>query len=190
VAEQASDTLTGVVTSGTGTAAQIGDEGAWGKTGTTENYGDAWFCGGSGDLTTCVWVGYPEGAKSMSTEYQGGPVAGGTYPAEIWGDFMSEVLAIQEARDAEDGVEEDTTITTPPVTPVEPAPPTVEAPAEEPQELKAKQPAEEQPAEQPAAEEPAPQDPGQAEGAPDSAEPPPDSGEAPPPAEGGGQKDE
>ena len=45
--------------SGTGKAAQIG-EFASGKTGTTENYGDAWFVGFNKDLTVAVWVGYPD----------------------------------------------------------------------------------------------------------------------------------
>ena len=51
--------LRGVVQYGTGTAAQLpGDEVA-GKTGTTENYGDAWFVGFTPDIVTAVWVGYP-----------------------------------------------------------------------------------------------------------------------------------
>ena len=45
-AEEAKGILETVVSSGTGTNAQIGAEGQWGKTGTTENNGDAWFCGG------------------------------------------------------------------------------------------------------------------------------------------------
>ena len=78
-------------------AASIGEFAA-GKTGTTENYQDAWFVGFNDDMTVAVWVGYPEGAKPMETEYRGEPVAGGTFPAEIWHDFMLSVKKIREAR--------------------------------------------------------------------------------------------
>ncbi len=69
-----------VVTSGTGKAAQVGDEFIWGKTGTTENYGDAWFVGGNDDITVAIWVGYADKLQPMEYEHAGGPVAGGTYP--------------------------------------------------------------------------------------------------------------
>ena len=49
-------------------------------------------------MTVAVWVGYPEGAKPMETEYRGEPVAGGTFPAEIWHDFMLSVRKIREVR--------------------------------------------------------------------------------------------
>ncbi|HEX6702164.1 MAG TPA: PBP1A family penicillin-binding protein, partial [Gaiellaceae bacterium] len=53
--------LEGVVREGTGRAAQLTDgRVAAGKTGTTENYGDAWFCGYVPQLVACVWVGYPD----------------------------------------------------------------------------------------------------------------------------------
>ena len=51
-----------------------------GKTGTTENYGDAWFVGWTQEITVAVWVGYPDELKPMETEFNGEPVAGGTYP--------------------------------------------------------------------------------------------------------------
>jgi len=84
-AEEAKGILETVVSSGTGTKAQIGAEGQWGKTGTTENNGDAWFCGGIRDeVTACVWVGYANSVTPMETLYEGGPVMGGTFPALIW----------------------------------------------------------------------------------------------------------
>lgn len=92
--------LVGVVSAGTGTAAQIGEFAA-GKTGTTENYGDAWFVGFNEQLTVAVWVGYPDELRPMETEYHGGPVAGGTYPAEIWHDLMTAWIDIREQRAAE-----------------------------------------------------------------------------------------
>jgi penicillin-binding protein 1A len=85
-----------VVAGGTGTNAQIGVEGQWGKTGTTENNGDAWFCGGVGDeVTACVWVGYPDTTTPMTTLYNGGPVMGGTFPALIWASVISAWREIQ-----------------------------------------------------------------------------------------------
>ena len=62
----------------------------WGKTGTTEENGDAWFCGGIADeVTACVWVGYPDTTTPMTTLYNGGPVMGGTFPALIWASVIS-----------------------------------------------------------------------------------------------------
>ena len=87
VAAQLTYALQGVVTHGTGTAAAIGRPVA-GKTGTAENFTDAWFCGYVPQLATCVWVGYPKGEISLYNVEGVGSVAGGTLPAEIWHDFM------------------------------------------------------------------------------------------------------
>jgi penicillin-binding protein 1A len=81
-----------VVTEGTGHRAALADRPVAGKTGTTENYGDAWFVGYVPQLTVAVWVGYPRGLKPMETEYHGDAVAGGTFPAEIWHAFMEKAL--------------------------------------------------------------------------------------------------
>jgi penicillin-binding protein 1A len=101
VADTTEELLHGPVSSGgTGQDAQTpGDE--WGKTGTTENHGDAWFCGGTEHLTACVWVGHAMTNKPMETEYAGSPVAGGTYPAQIWGSIMTDLEGIYEERQAE-----------------------------------------------------------------------------------------
>ena len=74
--------LQGVVQSGTGTAAAIAGVDVAGKTGTTTNYGDAWFVGWTPQITTAVWVGFPNKLIPMATLYNGGPVEGGTFPAE------------------------------------------------------------------------------------------------------------
>jgi penicillin-binding protein 1A len=74
------------VTSGTGTRSQIGCPSA-GKTGTTDNFNDAWFDGFTPHLTTAVWVGYPDALREMRSVH-GISVAGGTFPAEIWKKFM------------------------------------------------------------------------------------------------------
>jgi penicillin-binding protein 1A len=88
VAEQVSSLLQGVVRYGTGTRAQVADTVVAGKTGTTEGYGDAWFVGWTPRYTVAVWVGYPNEFRSMKTEYQGQPVAGGTFPAGIFQSFI------------------------------------------------------------------------------------------------------
>jgi penicillin-binding protein 1A len=84
--------LQNVVGQGTGRRAALGDRPAAGKTGTTENYGDAWFVGYTPQLVAAVWVGYPRTLRPMLTEFEAGPVAGGTYPAEIWRSFMKRAL--------------------------------------------------------------------------------------------------
>ena len=94
-----------VVTRGTGTNAQWGGFAA-GKTGTTENYGDAWFVGWNERFTVAVWVGYPDSIKSMETEYGGSPVAGGTFPADIWRAFIVQAEAIMEQRALEEAAED------------------------------------------------------------------------------------
>jgi penicillin-binding protein 1A len=89
-----------VVSQGTAKRAAYGGFAA-GKTGTTENYGDAWFIGFTDKLTIAVWVGYPNGNTSMAHDFGGAPVEGGTYPAQIWHDFVVAVNGIFEQRDAE-----------------------------------------------------------------------------------------
>jgi penicillin-binding protein 1A len=102
VAEEAKSILATVVSSGTGKRAQIG-ESQWGKTGTTENNGDAWFCGATDKVTACVWVGHADSTKAMETEFGGLPVDGGTFPAEIWAQVISAYNRIQAEHDAASG---------------------------------------------------------------------------------------
>jgi penicillin-binding protein 1A len=97
VAATETSMLETVLQYGTGKAASIGQFAA-GKTGTTSNYGDAWFVGWDSKYTVAVWVGYPESLVPMTTAFDGGPVLGGTYPALIWHDFMTSALNIDKAR--------------------------------------------------------------------------------------------
>jgi 1A family penicillin-binding protein len=83
--------LEDAVDRGTGVAADIGRPAA-GKTGTTNDYVDAWFVGYTPDLVAAVWVGYPEGAIPMY-DVHGIRVMGGTFPALIWREFMEVALA-------------------------------------------------------------------------------------------------
>ena len=82
------------VQSGTGTNANLGIAQA-GKTGTTDDYTDAWFVGYTPKYVCAVWVGYPnsDGIRRSMTSVHGITVAGGTFPAMIWHDFMSVVTA-------------------------------------------------------------------------------------------------
>jgi penicillin-binding protein 1A len=98
VAETTVNILRTVINDGTGKLAGIRGVPAWGKTGTTENYGDAWFVGATPKLTVAVWVGYPNGLTPMTTDYNGDPVAGGTYPALIWHDFMVAAIEAEQQR--------------------------------------------------------------------------------------------
>ncbi len=82
-----------VVSEGTGRRAALKDRSAAGKTGTTENYGDAWFVGYTPQLVAAVWVGYPNKLVPMLTEFHGRAVAGSTFPAEIWKTFTETALA-------------------------------------------------------------------------------------------------
>ncbi len=77
------------ITEGTGTAAYTGCEGQAGKTGTTDRLTDAWFAGFQPNLSTVVWVGYPESNEIEMTSVHGIEVFGGTFPAEIWNSVYS-----------------------------------------------------------------------------------------------------
>ena len=90
VAALVTSCLQGVISGGTGTAADIGRAAA-GKTGTTSNYRDAWFVGYTPDIVTVVWVGYPDEQKAM-TDVHGIKVTGGSLPAKIWAAFMKAAL--------------------------------------------------------------------------------------------------
>jgi membrane peptidoglycan carboxypeptidase len=97
--------LENVITSGTGRRAALPDRVAAGKTGTTENYGDAWFVGYTPQLVVAVWVGYPNKLVPMEHLYHDRPVAGGTFPALIWKSFMESAFAYLEKTDPSGGWE-------------------------------------------------------------------------------------
>jgi penicillin-binding protein 1A len=91
VAWQVTQILEKNVQYGTGTAADFGRAEA-GKTGTTDDHADAWFCGYTPSLAATVWMGYPAGEISMESVH-GIAVTGGSFPAEIWRRFMEPALA-------------------------------------------------------------------------------------------------
>ena len=81
-----------VVERGTGVAARIGRPVA-GKTGTGQEWRDAWFVGYTPQLATAVWVGFPEGQRSMAPPATRILVTGGSWPAQIWQLYMGAALA-------------------------------------------------------------------------------------------------
>ncbi len=92
VAAVANDLLQDVVERGTGVKARLGRPVA-GKTGTSSKYRDAWFVGYTPDLAAAVWVGVPAAQVSMTPENGFRTiVAGGTFPALIWGRFVGQAL--------------------------------------------------------------------------------------------------
>jgi len=81
VAENVTHVLYQVMTSGTGRRANLGNRQAAGKTGTTNDWRDAWFIGYTAQMTAGVWVGNDD-FQPMDK------VTGGTIPASIWKAFM------------------------------------------------------------------------------------------------------
>ena len=97
VAAKVTEILEENVQAGTGVGAAIGRP-AGGKTGTTENHADAWFCGITPTVSATVWVGYPQ-AEIPMTNVHGISVAGGTFPATIWRLFMEQAIGPTPVRD-------------------------------------------------------------------------------------------
>src|SRR5207245_6867990 len=99
VSAQLTYALQGVVQHGTGTAAALGSRPVAGKTGTAENFQDAWFCGYVPQLAACVWVGYPKAEIPLLNVEGWSAVFGGSLPAMIWNRFMSAAVGNLPARD-------------------------------------------------------------------------------------------
>jgi penicillin-binding protein 1A len=95
-AQIAADILKANVTGGTGTAARVPGHDVGGKTGTAQDFSNAWFAGFSKQLSTAVWMGAMEGNVPM-TRVGGRRVTGGSYPAQIFGRLYNGVLAGAEA---------------------------------------------------------------------------------------------
>ncbi len=129
-ADLATYALETVITSGTGTNANIGRPAA-GKTGTNQEYRDAWFCGYTPQLAACVWVGYEEAQLPLVNVEGYSAVFGGTIPALIWHDFMAAALEGKPVRTFAEPSFEGYTLGPP--TPVpSPAPSMTPSPSESP----------------------------------------------------------
>jgi membrane peptidoglycan carboxypeptidase len=106
------DVLTAVVRSGTARAAALGRPSA-GKTGTTQEYRDAWYVGFTADAVVGAWVGNDDNSPMRK-------VTGGDVPALIWRDFM---LAADAAKAAPPAPPEETSPAPVPPAAPEAAPP-------------------------------------------------------------------
>ena len=93
IADQMNEVLKGVVTSGTGRAADLGrPNGTAGKTGTSENFSDAWFVGYTPELSTSVWMGFTDKQRPLTNIKGLARIYGGTLPAKTWHDYMAGAL--------------------------------------------------------------------------------------------------
>jgi membrane peptidoglycan carboxypeptidase len=95
-AVRATEVLRGPIQNGTASSsARIGRPAA-GKTGTTSEYGNAWFVGYVPQLAASVWAGNEEPADRFEHPACGGGVTGGCLPARMWATFMQEAVATLE----------------------------------------------------------------------------------------------
>jgi membrane peptidoglycan carboxypeptidase len=131
-AELVTYALRGVVTGGTGYAAAIPPYVVAGKTGTANENVDAWFCGYTVQIATCVWMGWPEGEIPLLDIEGVSSVFGGTIPAAIWHDYMT--VAMEGQTPETFPTPSFTGYTIGPETPVvvSPSPSPSESPSEEP----------------------------------------------------------
>ncbi len=122
IADHMNEVLRGVIENGTGKAADLGrPKGTAGKTGTSENYSDAWFVGYTPELSTSVWMGYSDSQRPLVNVKGLARVFGGTLPAKTWHDFMTRALEGKPTSDFP-----------PPATPLTPPPPPPSGPADNP----------------------------------------------------------
>uniref|UniRef100_UPI002811FF64 penicillin-binding transpeptidase domain-containing protein n=1 Tax=Phenylobacterium sp. TaxID=1871053 RepID=UPI002811FF64 len=97
------------VTSGTGRGANVPGYDLAGKTGTTSDYRDAWFCGYTGGFASCAWMGRDDNSPMAR-------IAGGGAPAELWRTFMASALK----RIPRQSIPVGPAVTPPPPPPLEP----------------------------------------------------------------------
>src|SRR5918995_323970 len=108
VANEATEIMIGDVTEGIAKDAYLGDRQVAGKTGTSENFFDAWFIGFTPELVTGTWMGYAEGGDTLEyvLEYARKlhELPGGITPAQIWKSY-TQVILKDEPIEQFDGVE-------------------------------------------------------------------------------------
>ena len=120
IAHEATEIMIGDVTEGIAEDASLGERPVAGKTGTSENFFDAWFVGYTPQLLTGIWMGYADGGQTLeydleySRELNG--LSGGITPAQIWKTYMEQALEgqpIEQFEGVEVPAQEQTTPTNP-----------------------------------------------------------------------------
>jgi penicillin-binding protein 1A len=91
VAETVTHVLEENMLHGTGVGAHVPGRVDAGKTGTTDDYADAWFCGYTPSLEATVWIGHPQ-AETPMLDVHGAAVSGPTLPATAWRLFMERAV--------------------------------------------------------------------------------------------------
>jgi penicillin-binding protein 1A len=136
VADLVTYTLQDVVEYGTGASARLSSWPAAGKTGTAQDNVDAWFCGYTVQIASCVWVGFPKGQIPLEDIEGVSQVFGGTIPAAIWNDFMEIAMQGKPAKEFPTPSFEGQTVTpsaeAPIPPPPSPSPEPTPSPSEEP----------------------------------------------------------
>src|SRR5918997_910779 len=105
IAHKATEIMIGDVTEGIAKDAALGERPVAGKTGTSENFFDAWFVGYVPQMVTGIWMGYAEGGATLeyTLDYARklNGLSGGTTPAEIWKTYMEDAMAGKPIEDFE-----------------------------------------------------------------------------------------
>jgi penicillin-binding protein 1A len=90
VADNVNDVLKDVVAYGTGYGADIGHpNGTAGKTGTAEDYSDAWFIGYTPELSTAIWMGNADAQRPLVNIKGASRVYGATFGVPTWHNYMA-----------------------------------------------------------------------------------------------------
>ena len=96
IAHEATEIMIGDVTEGIAEDASLGERPVAGKTGTSENFFDAWFIGYTPQLLTTIWMGYAEGGQTLEYDLEYARELNGLYggitPAQIWKTYMEQVM--------------------------------------------------------------------------------------------------
>src|ERR671921_782337 len=119
IADEVTEIMVGDVTEGIAKDASLEDRPVAGKTGTSENFFDAWFIGYTPELVTGMWMGYAAGGDTLEyiLDYarKSHGLSGGIAPAQIWKSYTKVVME-GEPIEQFDGVEIPQTEETPQAT--------------------------------------------------------------------------